>query len=66
MAKMIMINNCVGCPYYHAENNVYRNGSVGELAKCALQHNKEIEFCDKMDTPQLYDKVHIDCPLQNF
>lgn len=66
MAKILLIENCLGCPFYITENNVLRYGAMGEVAKCGLQNNKEIEFCDKMDVPQLYDKVHADCPLQNL
>lgn len=65
MAKYIQINDCLGCPFYKEENNVYRNGTVGYVSYCN-KLNEEIEFTDKMDTPKIYEKISIQCPLPNL
>lgn len=61
MTKTITIQNCLQCPNYSEENNVYRDGSLGYVSKCSKLG--EIEFTDKMDTPNIYDEVHKKCPL---
>lgn len=64
--KHIIIKSCNSCPFYKEENNVYRNGTVGYLSTCSVQDNKEIEFTDKMDVPELYSKIHESCNLDNL
>lgn len=65
MSRIIKFDNCVACPFYSTENNVYRDGTVGYTSNCQMQ-GKEIDFTDKMDVTNLFEVVHKDCPLEKY
>jgi len=62
MLKYIEVSNCLSCPHYSEENNVYRHGTTGYLSLCGAL-SQEIEFTDKADTPSVYERVAKKCPL---